>query len=299
MTDVVVGTITQEVTTSGAGAPPDPVATTVSVPRMALVSDAGWRVIVPFAPVSSTVRNAAGRWVTLDRPGTEPLLEWNGRGLPTLDFDLKVGWPDHRPIETVLAQLSELARRPSKVTIVGWHGLAGGFWRVTELTIDTDYLDEANRVTQATVTMQLTAASDAKVQRGTFTTVTPGTLTNTPTNLVVYGPSTPASAKPELVEAAKKKGEAIDLNTMWRTVARWLGIDEVRKKLLAKGTVAGSAAVSHEWRPGETLAAFALRVTGDAANASLIARYNGLWVADQGADHWTTKLVLPPGMATV
>lgn len=248
--DALYGTITQDVGTSIAGAPVTG-ASTVEVPRMAIVSDFGFRVMVPFAPTESRAGNVAGRWVQLDRPGVEPLLEWGGRGLPMLDFELKVGWPDHRPIETLLAELAEVARRPSKVTIVGWHGLAGGTWRVTDMTIETTRLTEANQVCQALVAMQLTRASDAKVQRGTFSTVTPGTLTNAPSAMTVYGPAqpgsgsttgTPASTKPALVEAAKWGWiPRSSLTKKWQTVADQIGIKDVRKGLPTARTPYGDA----------------------------------------------------------
>jgi len=242
--DALYGTITQDVGTSGAGAPVTSTST-VEVPRMAIVSDFGFRVMVPFAPTESRAGNVAGRWVQLDRPGVEPLLEWSGRGLPTLDFELKVGWPDHRPIETLLAELAEVARRPSKVTIVGWHGIAGGTWRVTDMTIETTRLNELNQVCQALVSMQLTHASDAKVQRGTFSTVTPGTLTNAPSAMTVYGPAqpgsgsttgTPASTKPALVDAVKEgRLERADLMKKWQTVADKLRAEDLRQKTSGGG----------------------------------------------------------------
>lgn len=236
--DALYGTITQNTGASTAGVPVTGTSV-VDVPRMALVSDFGFRIMVPFAPTESRAGNVAGRWVQLDRPGVEPLLEWSGRGLPTLDFELKVGWPDHRPIETVLAELTELARRPSLVTVIGWHALAGGTWRVTDLSIETTYLDQGNHVTQALVAMQLTRASDAKVQRGTFTSLTPGTLTNTPSNLTVYGPAqpgaattgTPASTKPALVEAEKRGWlDFWDLARKWQEAADKAKIRDVREK---------------------------------------------------------------------
>lgn len=137
--------------------------------------------------------------------------------------------------------------------MTGWHGLAQGWWRITECSIETLRLTPNNEVSDATVALQFTQASDADVRAGTFTTIPKGSLTlGVPLGATGSGvasnvaagtasPFTPASAKAVVAAAAKAAGKVgADLKEPWNKVGAEVGLIDVRTPKRSGGGGGGS-----------------------------------------------------------
>lgn len=137
-------------------------------PKAILEAERGVKLIVPYAPRSTTLAGLADRWEPVDRPGRKPLTLRAGRRLPTLTLTLPLARADHQDsIEDLLAALAGLGEAEERVTLSGMSPLERGPWRITDLTVTSSVRQQGtNHITRAEASLTLTAASDALSRRG-------------------------------------------------------------------------------------------------------------------------------------
>lgn len=130
-----------------------------------LATDTGIKLNLRFAPRATTLSGSADRWETLDRPGRAPLVRRSGDGLPTLTFDLQLGYADHQAsAEYHVYYLRRIAYSGARITLGGMSTQEAGPWRMSDLSIDVTARQQGtNRITRATATITLIAAYDATV----------------------------------------------------------------------------------------------------------------------------------------
>jgi hypothetical protein len=124
-------------------------------------------ITVPFAPKVIQYTELAQRWVEIDRPGRPPILSSSSKPLPRLSYDLFVGGTDpEESQEWRLQTLKALAEGRDRV-VVSFGPAEGGLWRITSLsTSSIDRHPVTGERTRATVSIELTQASDSVLQAG-------------------------------------------------------------------------------------------------------------------------------------
>lgn len=135
-------------------------------PKVELVSSAGGRLVLPYAP--KLTRDGLARvWSTADRIGRKPKLADTAKGLETQTFDLYLAHPDYeRSIEGLVSRLERFADSGHRVR---WRnfGREGGWWVVSALSIEDELRQEgSNLLTRATASLTLTEAGKGTKGRG-------------------------------------------------------------------------------------------------------------------------------------
>lgn len=132
-----------------------------TLPRaMTLRGELGVVVPIPFAPQAVTVDGLGKIWTQLDRPGRKPLLVVTGDGLAVWGATLDVAAPDlDHDVEGVLYGLRLLARTGQRLAMT-YGPLEGGVWRLTGLSIAVVTRTPTQRISRASVGLELTNASD-------------------------------------------------------------------------------------------------------------------------------------------
>ncbi len=131
--------------------------------RMYLYSESGkLSIAIPIAPREIEYGGMPLEWSQAERSGTKPLLLFKGAPLYTLSFSFlltdKVDL--YAPQTSQFAALREVARLTERV-FIRYSGAEQGLWRITGLSISSELRDPANNeITRATVSIELTEASD-------------------------------------------------------------------------------------------------------------------------------------------
>lgn len=139
-----------------------------SAHKMTITSeDQSMRVTVRYAPKAVTYANVTRNWAQVQRPGRAPILSSADMPLPTLSYDLILAHPSPNVTQdTQWSWLVRMARAEDRVTIV-LGASESGFWHITNLSMTTvERHPDTQKITQATVTMELTRASDATARVG-------------------------------------------------------------------------------------------------------------------------------------
>lgn len=132
-------------------------------PKVSIVAESGFTVTFPYAPNEIDYKNLTPGFDEQERPGRAPLLLRSGDQLIEMSFSAKLCRPDHTSIEDVLAKFVWLMALGERVR-VGYDGLSGGLWRITEGAITvTDHEPFTNHVNEGTLQMTLKRASDLAV----------------------------------------------------------------------------------------------------------------------------------------
>lgn len=127
---------------------------------MTLRGELGVVVAIPFAPLGVQVAGLGKIWTQLDRPGRKPLLVVTADGLATWSATLAVAAPDlDHDVEGVLYGLRLLARTGQRLAMT-YGPLEGGVWRLTNLSIDVTARTPQQKISAASVGLELTNASD-------------------------------------------------------------------------------------------------------------------------------------------
>lgn len=123
--------------------------------------------IFPFGPVACTLDNIAPQYASVDRPGRYPLFMRSGNTLPTLSFQLFLGniYSNQRNVQGWINHLIQIARSESLITIQ-YGAISQGSWRCTTMTVNGVQRNVQNEVSQATVDMVFTRASDIHLHLG-------------------------------------------------------------------------------------------------------------------------------------
>lgn len=126
-----------------------------------LAESGGLDFAVPYAPRDVEYGGWAQGWAQLERSGNTPLLLRKDQPLETVKFTLVIAHPERgRDMSGQLAAVKNLARTKERV-LVRYSGMEAGLWRITEATASSlQRHPDTNVVTQATVSLTFTQASD-------------------------------------------------------------------------------------------------------------------------------------------
>lgn len=117
---------------------------------------------IPFAPRQIEYGGWAQQYSEAERSGQKPLLLRKGEALDTIKFSVTLANRD--PLfsqASALTALKALAKTRERV-LVRYAGTEAGLWRITNATVTSEQRHpDSNEVTQATVSLEFTAASDA------------------------------------------------------------------------------------------------------------------------------------------
>ena len=139
--------------------------------RMYLYAEStGISVSMPFAPRQIEYGGWAQDWVTAERSGTKPLLLRKGNTLETIRFSVLFASTD--PFDSqvgALAELKALCATRERV-LVKFSSTEAGLWRITSVGVTSEQRHpDNNEITNAVVSLELTAASDAAPAVGPVT----------------------------------------------------------------------------------------------------------------------------------
>lgn len=117
---------------------------------------------VPYAPREIEYGGWTQNWTETERSGNTPLLLFKSWPLHTIRFTLMM--VSTNPFESQvpnLIKLEQLARTKERV-LVRYSVTESGLWRITDISVSSQQRHpESNEITQATVSLTLTRASDA------------------------------------------------------------------------------------------------------------------------------------------
>lgn len=137
-------------------------------PKAVLHAERGVKLILPYAPRETDLGGLADTWDRVERPGRKPLTLRAGRRLPTMTLTALLARSDHqRSVEDLIAALTRLGEAEERVVLSGMSPAERGPWRITDLAVNATLRQHGtNKITRATATIALTAASDALSRRG-------------------------------------------------------------------------------------------------------------------------------------
>lgn len=135
-------------------------------PKVELVSSAGGRIVLPYAP--ALARDGLARvWSTADRVGRKPKLADTGKALEAQTFELRLAHPDfERSVEGIVAKLERFAASDHRVR---WRnfGREGGWFVIQALSIEDELRQEGtNLLTRARAALTLLEAGKGAKGRG-------------------------------------------------------------------------------------------------------------------------------------
>lgn len=146
--------------------------------RMTLMPEEGTGdpVYIPYAPRQVNVDGLAGQFATIERVSQLPALVYDRPSLNKISFQLAItdklfanSGGTRRTAKQTLDLLKSYAKAGTRMRVT-YSSLEAGSWRITALTFQTLTRDErTNEVTQATVSMELTQASEMVVNVGPVT----------------------------------------------------------------------------------------------------------------------------------
>lgn len=117
---------------------------------------------VPYAPEEIDYDGIGLEWAQAERPGDKPLLLRKGDQLGTVKLTVRLASPDRYASQTAaIAAIRGLAKTRERV-LVRYGSTEAGLWRLTEVSIASlRRHPDTSEITDATVSMTLTEASDA------------------------------------------------------------------------------------------------------------------------------------------
>jgi LysM repeat protein len=117
---------------------------------------------VPYAPREVSYEDWENNWVQAERSGRPPLLLYKSPKLKLMKFSLRLASPNRlTPMTAILATLRQLAATKERV-LIRYGPTEAGLWRLTGCTLNSAQRDpDTNEITDAVVSLELTAASDA------------------------------------------------------------------------------------------------------------------------------------------
>lgn len=102
-------------------------------PKMIIVTESGDVFVVPYAPRETTTAGFNPTYEQVPRGGRRPFLIESGKGLPTMDFQLVVGFPDwNQSIEDILEEMQELAESGDRLVVRLDRTSSRWRWRLTD-----------------------------------------------------------------------------------------------------------------------------------------------------------------------
>lgn len=135
-----------------------------SIPGVSLVSQNGRRWTFPAVPPEANHEFPGVVFEEITRPDNDPVNVARGRNLHKISMNWLLAYADFRSIEPDLNQLRQFAREGKWFTI-NYTPSWGGWWLIVEpLRVAQSMLNEANEITQATVSLVLRRATQITVE---------------------------------------------------------------------------------------------------------------------------------------
>lgn len=131
-----------------------------------LVSSRGRRLVLPFAPVETTLDGLPAAYQTVARTGRAPLLLPAGAQLNTWHGSLLLANEDwHVSVQPLVDTLTAIVAAGDSVTFT-YGGPERGRWRITSCPIDVQLRTPSGDTSRASIDLTLTEASDVAAHVG-------------------------------------------------------------------------------------------------------------------------------------